>query len=229
MNGGQRLQSTRGQRDRTRTREGPRTGRRKFDDRPRVRGGRVFEYEGRFRRRERGPEERNLTEPGSDPWDLGRSEGEPPAQPRTLLAPALLALSYAFVGVVVDSIVSGGIVVDGVVFDTTVRRLAAVVTFPALGLLLLLAGYGTARLYADANWTAAGPSPRNPNPRLYIGGGGAVLLTAWFVRQTALEAGTVSLLAVVGAAVVSLALSSIVAGPLYLLQRRRFGAPARAA
>lgn len=135
----------------------------------------------------------------------------------TLLAPAVIALSYALIDVLSS----------GDAFDVTAGGLTAVVSLGALGLFLLVAGFGTARLHADAGRITIGPTAWNPSPRRYIVGGGAVLSIAWLVRQTVFAAGSVGPFSVVGIAVVSLALSSVVAGPVYLLQRNRLGAGAR--
>lgn len=216
MTNGQRLKPTRVQRDRPKTRASARTGRRRSDGRTHGRGRHRVECDGRYRSGDRSStKDRTLETAGSRTTigrpDSGRVHGG------TLLAPAVIAVVYALVDVLSS----------GAAFDVTAGGLTAVISLAALGAFLLVAGFGTARLHADAERIAAGSRAWNPSSSRYVAGGGAVLSIAWLVRQMVLEAGSVSPLSITGVAVTSLALSSVVADPVYLLRRSRLSAGAR--
>lgn len=81
---------------------------------------------------------------------------------------------------------------------------------------------GTLAVIRDANRLRAAGAARSPNPWHYVVPSAAVLTAIhalWMVRSTG---GTENLVGfLVGSLVITLAASSILAGPAYLLQRRR--------
>ncbi len=142
---------------------------------------------------------------------VSRPEADQLAHWGTLLAPGAMSTFYA----------GGAVLLSTESFASAGNGLGTAVSFGSLGLLLLVAGFSTARLYTDATREAARPSSWSPNPWRYIVGGGAALLALWLVYVVALGSGTVVSISVAGAAIVSLGLASIIAGPLYLVQRLR--------
>lgn len=148
------------------------------------------------------------------PGDSGGTD-RPILRPRdvvALLAPSTLAVVY---GVLV-------FVFGANVLDTGRSWPASGVAFGLLGVLFLASAWGTIRLYDDARRVADADPTWRPNPWSYVLFGTLALLVLRAV-QLAVDgrplADPVPVFA--GTAVVSAAMSALVAGPLYLLQRLR--------
>ncbi|MFC6717864.1 hypothetical protein ACFQGT_09505 [Natrialbaceae archaeon GCM10025810] len=129
-----------------------------------------------------------------------------------LLAP--FAVSVTYVGVAAT--------VGPEPFDTGAAGATKFVAYGALGLLLHLSAYATARLYAAAERESDRTGEWRPDSRLYVGGGALALLAARVVEVLVTGRPIDSpIVYVLGNAVVALPLASIVAGPIYWLRRRR--------
>ncbi|GAB3027259.1 hypothetical protein [Natronobiforma cellulositropha] len=129
-----------------------------------------------------------------------------------LLAPALLSVGYLGVYAAVGP----------AAFDTGRPHPAGALALVALGVLLHLAGYATARLYTAATARVERGGDWRPNPWLYVGGGALTLVCLRIVEL--LVTGTTPStpgVYLLGNAVVALPLASVVAGPVYWLHRRR--------
>lgn len=135
-----------------------------------------------------------------------------PAAAWELCLPATLALSYLVVALAVGPSV----------FDVDRPGLGGVVALLALGALLLAGAWSTIRLFDDAAQRRARDGRTHPNAWHYAAIGVATILA---LRILQLQLGAVTPAEPVpylfGNAVVALPLSSIVAGPVYLLLRRR--------
>lgn len=109
-------------------------------------------------------------------------------------------------------------------FDTGSAGITRVVAFALLGLLLHLSGYATAQLYTDARRLGRRDVGWRPNPWHYVCGG-ALALVGLRAIELVVTGRSVSApaLYLLGNAVVALPLSSIVAAPVYWLNRRRHG------
>ena len=144
------------------------------------------------------------------------SDGRAPAIRRrdalSLLAPAGLALVYGVVA----------LIAGGAVFDTGRPWPAGAVAFALLGFLFVVAGYGTVSVHDDARRVTRSRVDWRPNPWRYITAG-AVALTGLQAVRFAVAGRVVPdpVPVYAGTFVVALAVSSLVAGPLYLLQRLR--------
>jgi hypothetical protein len=151
------------------------------------------------------------------PSDGGDSGGETagegaPVPAWQLGLPSALALAYLLAAVVLGP----------QVFDTGTATAGGFVALGALAGLLLVALWGTVRLFDDAARRRDTGSRWRPNPWAYLVGGTAILLAVPVVE---VATGAVTPTPLVpyffGTAVVAVALSSLAAGPAYLLVRWR--------
>lgn len=145
-------------------------------------------------------------EQGAGLPELARSDAA------ALALPAALAVVYgALVAVFGASLL-----------DTGQAWPAGALAFALLAALFAAAAWGTVRLHDDARAVAASSDDWRPNPWWYVGGGGAVLCVLRAV-QFLVDGRSVPdpVPVFAGTAVVALAMASLVAGPIYLLQRVR--------
>lgn len=142
--------------------------------------------------------------------------GPTPVHWRVLLAPFGLTVGYALLA----ALVGPGL------FDPNAPGTSGAVAWILLGGWVLLSGWSTARLHDDASWHADGPGRWHPNARAYVLGG-AGTVTLLYALQIVLTDHAVDRPALVlgGTLVVSFALASIVAGPVYVVHRRRHQSP----
>lgn len=115
-----------------------------------------------------------------------------------------------------------GLVVGFDVFDTTTPGPSRLYAYALLVPYFLLGVAGTRWLVEDATRLAAAGAAWQPNPWYYVLGGGLVLELYYLLPVLAGSGpATADAAYLVGGFVVSLLLSSVVAGPVYVLQRRR--------
>ncbi|WP_232687101.1 hypothetical protein [Halobacterium zhouii] len=139
-----------------------------------------------------------------------------PAETGQFAALAVLPAAATLAGVALGSVVGFG------VFDTRTPGAGRAVAYALLVPYFLLGVAGTRWLYEDATRLRASGADWRPNPWHYVGGGGAVLALYYLVPVVnggGPATGVVAYLA--GGFVLSLALSSVVAGPVYVLRRQR--------
>ncbi|WP_123537810.1 hypothetical protein [Halosimplex salinum] len=130
----------------------------------------------------------------------------------SLLAPAALALVYAAVA----------LAAGGAVFDTGRPFPGGAVAFASLGVLFVVSALGTLGLHDDARRVAGSRAEWRPNPWLYIGAGALVLTGLQAVRFAASGRVVPDPVPVyAGTLAVALPVSSLLAGPVYLVQRLR--------
>jgi len=147
---------------------------------------------------------------------IGSGDGGIPAVRRrdlvSLLAPTVLAVVYGLVA----------LVAGGALFDTGQPMPGAAIAFALLGALFVLASHGTLRLFDDAQLVGDANADWQPNPWWYLATGALVLLVLQAARFAA--AGTAlsdPIPVYAGTLVVALPIASLVAGPLYVIQRLR--------
>lgn len=150
--------------------------------------------------------------------DETRTDGTP-GSPDDTARFALLAVLPAIAtlaGVALGAVVGFG------VFDTRTPGVGRAVAYALLVPYFLLGVAGTQWLYEDATRLTAASADWQPNPWYYVLGGGVVLELYYLVpvlSGAGPRTGVVAYLA--GGFVLALALSSVVAGPVYAFQRRR--------
>lgn len=158
--------------------------------------------------------------PGIHHWADAETSGpgdqRPPRLGRrdvaSLLAPAGLAVVY---GLLV-------LVFGAGVLDTGRPWPGAGVAFALLGALFLAAALGTVRLVDDAGAVREAAGDWRPDARRYVAAGALVLLALQAARFAAAGRPVPDPVPVyAGTLVVALPCSSLVAGPIYLLQRYR--------
>lgn len=141
--------------------------------------------------------------------------GIPPVRRRdllSLLAPSVLAVVYGLIA----------LVAGGALFDTGQPMPGAGVAFALLGALFALATHGTLRLFDDARLVADAGDEWQPNPWWYLANGALVLLALQAARFSAAATSVPDPIPVyAGTLVVALPIASLVAGPLYVIQRLR--------
>lgn len=144
---------------------------------------------------------------------LQGNEAEVLADRRLLIAP--LAVGVALAGL--------GSISGTELLDTGRPGLGGARAFALLGTFLLVAAAGTAELYADARRIETSDVDWAPDPWRYIVTG-AIVLLSYRAFQLLAGAQTVDqpMLYLLGNFTVALALSSVVVGPLFLLQRWRY-------
>lgn len=133
---------------------------------------------------------------------------------------AVLPFVATLVGLVVGAVLGFG------VFDTGSPGNANLLPYVFLVPYFLAGLAGTLWLFRDARQLAAANADWQPNPWLFVLGGAAILelVVAVPVLRGELTSGVVPYLA--GGFVLAGVLSSVVAGPVYLLLRRRYvGSP----
>lgn len=128
---------------------------------------------------------------------------------------AVLPLAATLLGVVVGVVFGFGVFDTGTPGDVDLLPYVGLVPYFLVGLA------GTLWLFEDAQRLAETAADWQPNPWAYVLGGGLVLelVVAAPVLRGDLTSGIVSYLA--GGFVLATLLSSVVAGPVYLLVRRR--------
>lgn len=152
------------------------------------------------------------TETTGRPTDSSRGAELSRVHSALLLAPCTVSTIYLGLAVAVGP----------ALFDTGASGGSRVVAFVLLGSLLHLAGYATIRLDRESHRMARRANGWHPDSRLYVGGG-AVALLGLRLCEMIVTGRSVSapMIYFLGNAVVAVPLASIVAGPVYWLNRRR--------
>lgn len=128
-----------------------------------------------------------------------------------LLAPLVLAVAFG----------AAVLVVGPAAFDTGRPGSAGLVAFGLLAALFSVSLLGTASLHEDVRRVADADVDWTPNPWLYHVGGALVLLAVRLAVGLPTAGPNALLEYLIGSFVVALAMSSLVVGPIYMLQRRR--------
>lgn len=144
--------------------------------------------------------------------------GPIPVPSRVLLTPFGLTIGYACLAALTGP----------AAFDPNAPGTGGTVAWLLLGGWVLVSGWATARLHDDASWRAASRESWHPQPWAYVLGG-AVTVTLLLALYVGLTDRVVDrpVLVLGGALVASLPLSAVVAGPLYVWNRRRRQGPTK--